>query len=544
MLAVLMLSVTGAKEATATPTPRSAAPPTATPTPTGPRGTLTVAIAIFQTENLDPGAAVWTDLPYSGHGYDFLVGTNPDGTLGSARGLAMSWRRSPNAKTWTFNLRKNVKWHDSKPFTADDVVFTFNERYKAKDAICTLCNILKANLVDVQAVDQVTAKFSLKNPDIVFDAVLSSREAGMVVLPRHNYRAKPDGGYERIGDPIGTGPWIFEKYTKGESASYRANTNYWDTTRIPDFARLVVLRRPEASTRLAMVKTGEADMALIETPQAREAAAAGLKILGPQGSSITVLTPLGANKNDMFCHNTEFRKALFLAIDMKAIRERIFPPGTAVTTASSIWTPPALGYDPDLKPYPFDQEEARRILQRIGYDGRPIKLWVVPMVTSPETPDLMDLIAGYWSQIGVKTELTPMEAGVFFPGFVFKDPEQPFDTKNYSCHFVINVPFANPSVIGNIQNSFLSRKNGGRLAFYWDYDFIDQEFLRLRQILDLKVLDVELRKLNRRVYSEYAFYPIVARNFSFAVGPKVAGWSPGNFGGAAALYFDSVKRAK
>ena len=74
---------------------------------------------------------------YHGHLFDYLIGTAPNGELAADRGLATSWTMSDGGQTWTLKLRPNVKWHDGKPFTADDVVFTFMERYQAKDAVCT-----------------------------------------------------------------------------------------------------------------------------------------------------------------------------------------------------------------------------------------------------------------------------------------------------------------------------------------------------------------------------------------------------------------------
>ena len=259
----------------------AAAPLAAGPALAAPEGRLTVAITSFQSENLDPALGLTTDRYYQGHGYEFLVGTAPSGALEPPRGLATSWQGTPDAKTFTLKLRKGVKWHDGKDFTADDVVFSFDERYKAEDTICTFCSAVKRNVERVEAPDSHSVIFHLKNPDVSFSGVLSSRDGDLAVLPRHNFRKTADGkGYEMVGDPIGTGPWQFVEWTRGESITFRANTDYWDQDRVPEFAELVVLKRPEASTRLAMVRTGEADMAFIDTGQAREARAADLNTMG------------------------------------------------------------------------------------------------------------------------------------------------------------------------------------------------------------------------------------------------------------------------
>jgi len=107
---------------------------------------FTLAIPGFQHDTMDPGLAQPPDLIYQSPLYDPLVGTSPSGELSPERGLAESWTVSPDAKKWTFRLRRNVKWHDGKPFTADDVVFTFNERYKTVKGACTFCGIIERQM--------------------------------------------------------------------------------------------------------------------------------------------------------------------------------------------------------------------------------------------------------------------------------------------------------------------------------------------------------------------------------------------------------------
>jgi peptide/nickel transport system substrate-binding protein len=505
-----------------------------------PRGTLTVAITSFQSENLDPALGLTTDRYYQGHSYEYLVGTAESGQLAPERGLATAWTASPDARVHTFQLRPNVRWHDGKPFTADDVVFTFRERYRAKDTICTFCSNIRTNVVEVKALNPTTVEFQLKDPDPSFPGVVSSRDGDLSVLPRHNFQARPDGsGYRMAGNPVGTGPWKFKEWSRGESITFTANTDYWDRGRIPAFAELTVVKRPEASTRLAMVRRGEADMAFIDAGQAREVQSAGLKVMGVEGASLTVISLAGGDKPEMLCSKRDFRKAMFLAIDMDAIVQRLFPAGTGTRFASTVFTPVALGFDPQLKPYPYDPEESKRILQRLGYDGRPVKIWEVVLSNSPETPEILQLVAGYLTAVGIRTEITPIEQARFYRDMVMQNPQR-FET-SHACHVHINVPFPRPFVMQNIRVSFVSRPGGGVLAYYPEYDWADREYARLRQITTLKELDQELRKFNRASHEAYGFYPVVARSLAFAVGPKIASWSPGKYG--LAWHLETVKPA-
>jgi peptide/nickel transport system substrate-binding protein len=513
----------------------------APPGRTQPARTVTVAITSFQSENLDPALGLTTDRYYQGHSYEYLVGTAESGSLAPERGLATAWTASGDARTFTFQLRPGVRWHDGKPFTADDVVFSFKERYRAKDTICTFCSAIKTNVVDVKAVGPLTVEFNLKDPDVTFPGVVSSRDGDLAVLPRHNFQPKPDGaGYRMAGNPIGTGPWKFKAWTPGDSITFTANPDYWDRARIPDFAELTVVKRPEASTRLAMVRRGEADMAFIDAGQAREARSAGLKVMGVEGASLTVISLGGGDKAPILCSNRDFRRAMFLAIDMDAIVKRLFPEGTGARYAASVFTPAALGFDPQLKPYAYDPEESKRILQRLRYDGRPVKIWEVVLSNTPETPEILQLVAGYFNAVGIKTEITPIEQPRFYRDIVMQDPQR-WD-QNYACHLHINVPFPRPFVMQNVRVSFVSRPGGGVLAYYPDYAWVDPEYARLRQINTLKELDQELRKFNRAAHDAYGFYPVVARSLAFAVSPKITSWAPGKYG--LAWHLETVKSTR
>jgi peptide/nickel transport system substrate-binding protein len=504
------------------------------------KGTLTVAITSFQSENLDPALGLTTDRYYQGHSYEYLLGTAESGQLAPERGLATSWTASPDAKVYTFKLRPNVRWHDGKPFTADDVVFSFKERYRAKDTICTFCSAIKGNVGDVKAVDSHTVEFHLNNPDVTFPGVVSSRDGDLSVLPRHNFQARPDGaGYRMAGNPIGTGPWKFKSWTQGDSITFTANADYWDKSRIPAFAELVIVKRPEAATRLAMVRRGEAHMAFIDAGQAREAQGAGLKVMGVEGASLTVLSLGGCDRKELLCSQREFRRAMFLAIDMDAIVKRLFPEGTGVRFPTSVFTPVALGFDAQIKSYAYDPEESKRILQRLRYDGRPVKLWEVVLSNSPETPEILQLVAGYFNAVGLKTEITPIEQAQFYRSMVMQQPQR-WDPA-YAAHVHINVPFPRPFVTQNIRVSFISRPAGGVLAYYPEYEFADREYARIVQITSLKELDQELRKFNRATHEAYGFYPVVARSLAFAVNPKIAGWAPGKYG--LAWHLETVKPA-
>jgi peptide/nickel transport system substrate-binding protein len=506
-----------------------------------PEGTLTVAYHTFAKEVLDPGLHSTLGVMYHGHLFDYLIGTAPNGELAADRGLATSWTMSDGGQTWTLKLRPNVKWHDGKPFTADDVVFTFMERYQAKDAVCTFCGAVKRLVGEVKATDPHTVVFRLKKPDITFFGILSSRDGDAMVVPRHGYKAKADG-FDQIEPPIGTGPWKFVERKVGDSITFEANTAYWDPNRTAEFARMKVLLRPEASARFAALRAGEVDMATVDASQARQAKSAGLKLLGPKGVSLPVLAFHASFDPQYLTNKVEFRKALALAIDMDAIFKRMYAGAedfVARATNTGFWSPPALGYDTALKPYSYAPDEAKRLLQQIRYDGRPLKVWSYPAGNVSEVPELLELVAGFWSAVGIKVELTPIDFGAFRVRYI-SEPHK-FEP-NYAGHVAVDVGFPRPTMLSNLVVAYASHKAGGPIQAFHDLGFMDGAIDRLQAIKDLKELDGALRELNRRMHAEYTNYPLVYRDVIFAAGPKVGGWSPGNYG--VAWYFETVTRAR
>jgi peptide/nickel transport system substrate-binding protein len=499
---------------------------------------LRVAVANFGREVLDLGLTSTQDLQYTGHINDPLISGDDKGQLSSARGLVTSWSMSPDAKTFTAKLRDGVRWHDGKPFTADDVVFTLGERDIAPDAVCSYCGYLRRNIEKVEAPDATTVVVHLKESDLTFPSVLSSRDGDIRMLARHNYK-KTANGYELDGSLIGTGPWKFVSFERGVSMQLAANQDYWDKSRVPQFKTMKLIPRAQPSTRLAMVRSGEVDMAIVDPRQAPDVKKAGLKLLLLDGSSIGVLALLGCWQQEMLCHDKPIREAIASAIDIQTIVKKYYPEGTGIPLANAFWSEASLGYDPALKPYAYNPQHARDLLKSIKYDGKKVRLWSVQTNSSPESPEIIQLIDGYLRAAGFQTEITPMEIGAFRPRYA--NNPQNFET-SYAAHLYIDAPGARPMVLPNLTISFISKAAGGVIQGYADLPAIDATYKKLRAITDLKELDKALLETNRETYASYNLIPIAARATVAAAGPRVGSWSPGRYGFAWNL--ETVTRAK
>jgi peptide/nickel transport system substrate-binding protein len=192
--------------------------------------------------------------------HDAVVKPMPGKTLTPS--LAESWSVSPDGLTYDFVLRKGARFHNGDPVTAEDVTFTF-ERYRG-----VASKSLKARVAAVEVVDPQPVRFRLKQawPDSMTFSGTPATGAGWVVPKKHVERLGDDG-FKKA--PVGAGPYRVVSFTPGVALVLEAFDAYWREP--PQVKRLVFNVVPEESTRLAMLKRGEADVAYsIRGPLAEE----------------------------------------------------------------------------------------------------------------------------------------------------------------------------------------------------------------------------------------------------------------------------------
>ncbi len=187
-----------------------------------------------------------------------------------APSLAESWSESPDKLTYEFKLRQGVKFHNGDPFTADDVVFSFG---RAKGAE------LHEKVKEVVAVDPYTVRFVLHEPWPDFMTMYGTLASGASwITPKKYFEKVGLDGFRK--HPIGLGPYKFVSMKPGIELVMEANEEYW--RKVPSVKRLVFLSVPEGTTRLAMLKNGEVDVAYLlegqlgEVDPKRSGAEAGL----------------------------------------------------------------------------------------------------------------------------------------------------------------------------------------------------------------------------------------------------------------------------
>jgi dipeptide transport system substrate-binding protein len=349
------------------------------------------------------------------------------GTTNIIPALAESWTVSADGLSYTFRLRKGVKFHSNakfKPtrdFNADDVLFTY---YRMADPKNPFHNTAPGQtfayfedmgldkIVDkLEKIDTYTVRFKLKHPEAPFLADMAMDFAS-ILSAEYADKMKAAGTPEVIDrEPIGTGPFEFVSYQQDAVIRYKAFDQYWGGR--PKIDNLIYAITPDASVRYAKLKAGEcqvmafpkpADIALMKRDP-------NIKLLTQEGLNIGYIA---FNVEKKPFDNKLVRQALSMAIDKEAILKSVYQ-GGGIAAKNPI--PPTMwSYNDKVQPYPYDVAKARAMLKQAGYpNGFETDLWYLP-VTRPYNPDgkrMAELIQADWAKIGVKARLTTFEWGEY-----------------------------------------------------------------------------------------------------------------------------------
>ncbi|MBF8288694.1 MAG: SBP bac 5 protein [Candidatus Rokubacteria bacterium] len=190
--------------------------------------------------------------------HDALVKPMPGNMLSPS--LAESWTVSADQRVYEFKLREGLKFHNGDPFTADDVKFSFHRAKGSKT--------LHDKVREVVVVGPSRVRFILHEPWPDFMTFYGSIVSGSGwVVPKKYVERVGDDGFKRA--PVGLGPYKFVSHAPGIELVMEANEGYW--RKVPSVKRLVFKSVPESTTRMAMLKRGEVDIAyLLDVPQAQE----------------------------------------------------------------------------------------------------------------------------------------------------------------------------------------------------------------------------------------------------------------------------------
>lgn len=316
-------------------------------------GTLTIA-RLSDANNLDPhfltqinSAAIIHHKVYEG-----LVRMDKESKyVGS---LASEWKQIDDV-TWEFKLRQGITFHDGAPFNAEAVKKTI-ARVQDPAVGSNRANLFEA-IKEVKIVDENTVQFILHYPYAPLLSVLASAE-GVILSPK----AIDEYGKELTKHPTGTGPYKFESWTPGQEVVLVKNDNYWGDK--PKLDKVVFKTVPEDTTRLAMVETGEAQVAeqlpVTEVDRVQNSTAMSLGRYPSFGSD-----HIGINTTKKPFDDVRVRQAIAHAVDKVSIIQGVY--NDVGTVAHSSVSPTMVGFSPNVKDPDYDLEKAKKLLAEAGY---------------------------------------------------------------------------------------------------------------------------------------------------------------------------------
>ena len=296
--------------------------------------------------------------------------------------LAESWTISPDGKTYTFKLQKNVRWHDGKPFTAKDVVFTTTELLKTHP----LSRRVFARVEKTTAPDDHTVVFELKAPYAAFMTAFDP--SSIPIYPAHLYEGTDYQKNPWNEKPIGTGPFKFAEWKKGSHIKLVRNDDYWKPG-LPYLDAIYFHSIPDAAGRAIALEQGKVhftswgniegyDVARLKALPSLEMTTKGYEMIG-------VMMWLEFNYRKAPFNDVRFRKALAHAIDRKFIQQNIYyglgkiPNGPFASVTKYYDAKVDTGWD-------FNPAKARQLLDEMGLkpdkDGIRLKTTLMPIAAT------------------------------------------------------------------------------------------------------------------------------------------------------------------
>jgi peptide/nickel transport system substrate-binding protein len=454
---------------------------------------------------------------------EHVVGVDADTGVEDASRLAKEWSMSPDGTVWNFKLREGIPFHTAPDFdgaelTALDVITTLQvlgSDLSNRPTIWTNFGVANENF---DAVGRYELNWKLNGPAADISSWLSPQTPSGVISAAY-FRLKGEEGY--LTHPVGTGPFTFSEVAFGQFLRYERVEDHWRKT--SEFPELEYLFGPEDATRLAMLLAQEVHISDVPRSLLPEAAQRGFVVVtgsrpgmtvfvfiggqyydgereylaGPNKGTKTEPIAPGYDPDDPF-RDVRVRKALNLAINKEEIINTFWA-GAAIPQAQFSLTPNHPDHKAEWVPYPYDPDEARRLLAEAGYaDGFTFDFQTAKVAGVPEVPDVAEVITQYWSEVGITPKL--LELGSFSQ---IRSLYRARDIGRYAYPVRYSI-----NRFGTNTCYPMSNVAGGCGSPQWEYDELDQIFINLRNA----VLPEEITRLTHEMgdflYDNYVIIPI------------------------------------
>lgn len=342
--------------------------------------------------------------------YEPLVVLNYD-TMEHTPLLAESWTQV-DPLTWEFKLREGVKFTNGEEFTAETVKYNF-DRIARPELNSPVWNAELKVVTGTEVVDDYTIRLMTESP------------APTLLLALNRLYMVPMGYAEEAGDdalasqPVGTGPFMLEDFRRDDSVVLVANPDYWGGA--PELDRVTFKGIPEASTRVAALRAGEADLItnlnILDIPSIE--ADENLEVI--KVPSLRNMYVILDETNGGPIADPKVRLALNYAVDRDLIIDALLE-GNARPLQGQWISDAYFGFNPDLEPYEYDPERARELLAEAGYQPEDITVtFYTPTGRYVMDSEVAQAVAGMLQDLGINVDLRTVEWATFINDLVAKE---------------------------------------------------------------------------------------------------------------------------
>lgn len=325
--------------------------------------------------------------------YETLMARTETGKL--VPGLAAGVPKRVNARTWRVSLRPGISFTNGEPLNADAVVYSIkriiNKKFNSEQ-VSFVGTIANARKVNARTVDVITS---------APDPILPSRLYWLTIVPPKASKAR--GFAEK---PIGTGPYTLVSWRKGDQIVLRANPRYWGSPK-PGIETITFRFVPEGGTRLAGLLAGDFDLITNLLPEDVKRAPKALSTVGLEHPVVI----LNARPGNQVTSDARVRQALNYAVDKQGIAKALFG-GYARVDDGQFLSPSWFGYNKSLRPYAYDVNRAKQLIEQAGATGKEIN-FVGESGRWLKDKETIEAIAAFWRAIGLKVNVQIFDFGEY-----------------------------------------------------------------------------------------------------------------------------------
>ena len=414
--------------------------------------------------------------------------------------LADRFDFAEDARSATFRLRPNVKFHDGSPVTLADVKWSYEHYHGA------WAKVLHDKTDGVEIVDDHTLRFTFKGAFLDFPRLLGTSNvtgAGWVVPAKYYQEVGPDGFLQK---PIGAGPYRLVAQQPGTKIEFEAFNDYYRPVHVKNFTIVSV---PEAATRVAMLERGEADIMYFVPGDLIDRIKNNPKLmLAPVVSGSWWLEFPGFLDPKNPFHDKRVREAVSLAVDREAINDT---ESGGMGRVSGNWINDDVQYAVEWPKFPRDVTKAKQLMKDAGYPNGFNVDWLTP---APNYYSRGERVVSQLQAIGIRGKLQVMERGVFLKRQQGGLKEWP------GVQIIMNGARIGASWANWYESNF---KCGGQLSAdricVRELDAKFDKYLASDQPTERKAL---AEQIQREILENYYFVPVFRHAFVNAIGPRIA----------------------